>query len=347
MVHFVSEITLWANCKSRATRVVRRDHRGDHQCIRTPPRCVCTDALSGSMAPVQEKGLCWAKCALVWACVTGVLMGDILGSTAGSEAGCDAVPAAAWIIITGHSRGMGHSIAAQALREGTCVLGISRKHAGPLLLDIARDSGATLEEWQYDLADGEVVAERLRAWLGTVQPSTVTSIALINNAAMLSRPAPLQAVPPAELVAALRVGLEAPVLLTQAFLAATESWRGTGWMGGRRVLQISSGLGRSAMASLGSYCAVKAGLDNFAASVALDQQQLGDSGAKIVSLDPGIIATDMQVQLRNAEGTGFPDQSMFVRFHENGVLKSPESAAAKVLGYLSRPDFGSTVIARL
>ena len=101
------------------------------------------------------------------------------------------------------------------------------------------------------------------------------------------------------------------------------------------------------MAAVGSYCAIKAGLDNFSASVALDQQQLGEAGAKIVSLAPGIIATDMQLQLRSADGAGFPDQSKFVDFHESGALDSPESAAAKVLGYLARDDFGSTVIARI
>ena len=42
---------------------------------------------------------------------------------------------------------------------------------------------------------------------------------------------------------ALRVGLEAPMLLTGAFLRATEGWRGP-----RKVLNISSGLGRRARA---------------------------------------------------------------------------------------------------
>jgi benzil reductase ((S)-benzoin forming) len=256
--------------------------------------------------------------------------------------------AATWVIITGHSRGMGLAMAAQALREGTSVLGISRKKAGESLPCIATASGATLQEWQCDLADSEAVAERLSTWLASVDHGNVTSIALVNNAALLSTPAPLHVVPTAELIATLRVGLEAPVLLTRAFLAATQSWvNDAGWTGQRRVLQISSGLGRSAMAAVGSYCAIKAGLDNFSASVALDQQQLGEAGAKIVSLAPGIIATDMQLQLRSADGAGFPDQSKFVDFHESGALDSPESAAAKVLGYLARDDFGSTVIARI
>ena len=302
-----------------------------------------------------------------------------------------AASGAAWVIITGHSRGMGEAMAAQALAQGSSVLGISRKPGGASLAAAAQASGAALEEWQCDLADAEVAAERLSGWLSALAPDSVQSIALINNAALLSTPAPLHAVPRSELVAALRVGLEAPVLLTQSFLAGTQSWvSDASWSGDRRVLQISSGLGRSAMASVGSYCAIKAGLDHFSSSVALDQAELGPSGAKIVSLAPGIIATDMQVQLRSADGEvgptvsvsfvcpsgfrmkvmilfattgsgqpreeklkkgrfrnaqGFPDQAKFVGFHETGALDSPAEAAEKVLGFLARPDFGSTVVA--
>jgi NAD(P)-dependent dehydrogenase (short-subunit alcohol dehydrogenase family) len=115
------------------------------------------------------------------------------------------------------------------------------------------------------------------------------------------------------------------VLLTQAFLAATQPWVDGGWRGDRRVLQISSGLGRSAMASVGSYCAIKAGLDNFAASVALDQQRL-TAGARVVSLAPGIIATDMQVQLRATDAAAFPNKDTFVGYHDSGV-RSPGRAS--------------------
>jgi len=58
------------------------------------------------------------------------------------------------------------------------------------------------------------------------------------------RIAPLSASEPADLAQALRVGLEAPLLPTAAFLRATEPWGLP-----RKVLNISSGLGRRAMAS--------------------------------------------------------------------------------------------------
>lgn len=168
-----------------------------------------------------------------------------------------------WAIVTGHSRGMGEAMAQQLLTEGHAVLGIARSASAGL--ELCSSSAAPLEQWQCDLTDAAAVADRLGEWLAALEPNVTESIVLINNAALLSSIAPLHTVPEAELVSALRVGLEAPVLLTRAFLAATQLWVDKqAWTGERKVLQISSGLGRSAMASQASYCAVKAGLDNFA-----------------------------------------------------------------------------------
>ena len=68
-------------------------------------------------------------------------------------------------------------------------------------------------------------------------------------------------------------------------------------------------------------------------------------GAKVVSLAPGIIDTDMQAQLRGGDPALFPDQAVFAAFKSQGQLDSPEAAAAKVIRYLNRPDFGATVLA--
>src|SRR5262249_22739185 len=133
----------------------------------------------------------------------------------------------------------------------------------------------------------------------------------------------------------LRIGLEAPMLLCAAFLRATATWRAA-----KKILNISSGLGRRAMAGSAPYCAAKAGLDNFSRAVALDEA-LKSNGAKVVSLAPGVIDTDMQVQLRGADEQAFPDKAMFVGLKTGGQLASPHDAAARVLRYLDRADFGS------
>ena len=129
------------------------------------------------------------------------------------------------------------------------------------------------------------------------------------------------------------------MLLTAAFLKATQAWNLP-----RKVLNISSGLGRRAMASQAAYCAAKAGMDHFTRCLALDEA-LKPDGAKVCSLAPGVIDTDMQVQLRGADSAEFPDRINFENLKLKGQLTSPADAARQVLNYLARPDFGSNPVA--
>lgn len=245
-------------------------------------------------------------------------------------------------ILTGASRGMGAAIAEQLLQPGHTVIGIARATNAELAAKAA-SAGATLEQWAIDLADVQAAARRVEGWLAAQPAETFDSATLINNAAALTRITPLEASDPEELVRALRVGLEAPLLLTAAFLRATQGWRARR-DGQCKVLNISSGLGRSAMASQASYCAVKAAMDHFTRSVALDQTHAAHP-AHIVSLAPGVIETDMQTQLRAGDPGQFPDHARFVQMKTSGQLDSPAVAAAKVLAYLRRADFGSKPVA--
>lgn len=242
-------------------------------------------------------------------------------------------------VLTGASRGLGAALAERLLADaGHSVLCISR-HENESHAALARRSGAACEQWTADLAEPVAVAVRLRGWLAGRDAPAFTQATLINNAGVLTTIGGLEGCSDEELSAALRVGLEAPLLLTAAFLRATATWAGE-----RRVLNISSGLGRRAMAGQATYCAAKAGMDHFSRAVALDQALLSN-GAKIVSLAPGVVDTDMQVQLRSADGAGFPEQAAFVRLKEAGQLSSSQEAAARVLAFLARADFGAAPVA--
>ena len=236
-------------------------------------------------------------------------------------------------ILTGASRGLGKALAEQLLARGHHVLALSRRPAV-----VAVPPGAQLTPWAVDLADATPVAQQLALWLAALDASRVASATLINNAGVVSQLAPLSGVAADDLVNALRVGLEAPALLTAAFLRATADWAAP-----RKVVLVSSGLGRRAMAGSASYCAAKAGLDHLARAVALEEAAK-PNGARIVSLAPGVIDTDMQVQLRSADPALFPDRANFIGLKEAGRLDSPASAAAKMLAYLDRADFGSNPV---
>jgi NAD(P)-dependent dehydrogenase (short-subunit alcohol dehydrogenase family) len=234
-------------------------------------------------------------------------------------------------IITGASRGLGHAMLELRLQQGHRVLSIARQ-APPI------DHGALIT-WYADLADPSPVALKLEAWLRDQNAAAVESVSLINNAGVVSQLAPISDIASADLSNALRVGLEAPMLLASAFLRAT-----AGWVAPRKLLFISSGLGRRAMAGSASYCAAKAGMDHLARAIALEEAPV-PNGARVVSLAPGVIDTDMQVQLRQADPARFPERERFMGLKTAGQLDSPAEAAAKVLRTLDRDDFGSNVIA--
>jgi benzil reductase ((S)-benzoin forming) len=236
-------------------------------------------------------------------------------------------------ILTGASRGLGLALAQQLLQPGHGLLTLSRHPA-----ELAAPAGARLEQWAADLAEPAAVAARLEAWLAQQDAAAVQSVTLIHNAGVVSTLGPLADNSSEELSNALRVGLEAPLVLSAVFLRAT-----AGWKLPRKLLFISSGLGRRAMAGSASYCAAKAGMDHLARAIALEEAALAN-GAKVVSLAPGVIDTDMQRQLRAADPQRFGERERFVALQQGGLLDSPAQAAAKVLKVLARADFGDNVV---
>lgn len=243
-------------------------------------------------------------------------------------------------ILTGASKGMGRAIAEQILdKSNNILLSISRSPINADNLKLA--SGAKFEHWCHDLAQAQSLAQRLEKWLISLnmnQTGDFASAHLINNAALIPPVAPLSQTDPNALIEALRVGLEAPMLLSRAFLRGTANWSCP-----KKLLNISSGLGRRPMASQATYCAVKAGLDNFSHSLALEEA-LKPNGAKVCSLAPGVIDTGMQLQLRSSAPEDFPDVGRFIDLHVKGLLTSPKEAATQVLSYLSAPSFGRSAL---
>lgn len=240
------------------------------------------------------------------------------------------------VILTGASRGLGASIARQLLGPNVKLLTISR-HPDATLSGAA--AGADVEQWSIDLAHDMGAATRLETWLRKLDATHFSSAALINNAGLVGDVGPIDASESRTLAAVLRVDLEAPLLLAAAFLRATRDWAID-----KRVLNISSGAGRRPIAGWAAYCAAKAGLDHFTRVTALDEE-LQSNPARIASLAPGVIDTEMQGTLRAADPRGFPDKPTFENLKASGQLASPDDAAARVIAYLRRADFGMPPIA--
>jgi NAD(P)-dependent dehydrogenase (short-subunit alcohol dehydrogenase family) len=182
------------------------------------------------------------------------------------------------IVLTGATRGLGQALAAELSRRGHTVLGCGRT---------PDPSGGPANLAAVDVADAVAVA----GWASAVAADHGAPDLVVNNAALMNRPAPLWDVPAAEFGQLMDVNVDGTVNVIRSFVPLMIA-AGTGV-----VVNLSSGWGRSASPEVAPYCASKWAIEGLTRSLA---QEL-PAGLAAVALNPGIIDTDM---LRTCWGAG-------------------------------------------
>ncbi|MFM0637921.1 SDR family oxidoreductase [Paraburkholderia metrosideri] len=234
-------------------------------------------------------------------------------------------------IVTGHTRGLGASLAEQLLARGVAVLGLSRsRHA-----TLKERFPALLEEIELELADPSRVAQ----WVATDAlrsfVSGARSVLLINNAGMVQPIGPIEGQDATDIATAVSLNVATPLMLASALAAASADATD------RRIMHISSGAARNAYPGWSIYCATKAALDHHARAVALDANR----ALRICSLAPGVIDTNMQAEIRGSGTEQFPMREKFEDLKRNGQLSTPEQCATQLLDYAFSDAFGQTPVA--
>jgi benzil reductase ((S)-benzoin forming) len=234
------------------------------------------------------------------------------------------------VVITGASRGLGAALLDELIQRGDRVLGLARSFsAAQQRVAVALPDRVNLRECDLSLAVAIPAAAELSAFIGGA-----TETALINNAATIE---PLGAVgtldaPP--LLAAVALNLTAPMLLTNAFLAALGDGSGPNMVlrprfTSARILFISSSVARRAKAGTAAYCATKAGGEMF--FDALRTELRHDARVVVTTTDPGGMDTDMHAVMRKRDGVYFPDQERLREVAASGLLPAPEVVARRIL----------------
>lgn len=263
--------------------------------------------------------------------MTAIFANPSVGAAAAAPHGAD------WAVVTGHSRGLGRALAAGLLAQGWRVLGLSRTGWAPP----GSPSPAGLVEVALDAADAHALAH----WLASpaAQAAWHRPLAgarrawLLNNAGTVHPMGPPGAQGAAAIAQAVALNLTAPLLLTDALVAATAA------QADRRVVHVSSGAGRSAHAGWSIYGATKAALDAHARAVALDAVP----NLRLESLAPGVVDTDMQAQLRATPAQALPGVARFVALHRDGQLATPQAVAQRLLAHLASARFGQEPVTDL
>jgi len=159
------------------------------------------------------------------------------------------------VLVTGGSRGIGAALASAYAEAGASVI-VAARSVGDLA-DVAERIGGTAHV--ADLSDPAVVDGLVAAVEAAHGPIDV----LVNNAG-IETVDPVATVDPDSVRAAARVNLEAPMVLTRRVLPGMlDRNRGA-------IVFMSSLAGTAGFPGMGPYCATKAGLNNFAASLRIE-----------------------------------------------------------------------------
>ena len=206
--------------------------------------------------------------------------------------------------ITGSSKGIGKAIAELLLRENYIVFGYSRtntiKHRNFKFTKINLSVLKEVQEFSFPKFNN-------------------AEVLLINNAAIIGEIIPLNLKKDTEIINNYNLNIITPTLLSSKFINTFD--------GNKKVLiNIGSGAANSSIASWGVYCASKSALDRLTDVLAQEKH----NELTIFSVHPGIVDTQMQTEIRNADVNLFPLLSKFINYYNNNELENTKTVAQKI-----------------
>lgn len=223
-------------------------------------------------------------------------------------------------VITGASRGIGAGIAAAAAADGATVAACNRTPTDiehQLTADLADPaSWATFAQWYDDLVAGQA-------------PDRVV---FVHNSASLTPIGPAGSVDPVAYQSHVLLNSAAPQVLGDAVIRTA---RGQGRP--TVLLQLSSGAASSPYPGWSGYCASKAAVEMWVKAVATEID--GDELVRVASVRPGIVATEMQAEIRSSEPEAFPNVERFRGLHADGALADPAQVGATIWSFGQHPSW--------
>jgi NAD(P)-dependent dehydrogenase (short-subunit alcohol dehydrogenase family) len=197
------------------------------------------------------------------------------------------------IVLTGATRGLGRALIDRFIPLGHRVFGCGR--SAKYVEGLRRLFGPPHDFETVDVRVGDAVD----AWAKKVIAQAGPPDLLVNNAALINRPAPLWQVGREEFDAVIDVNVKGVANVIRVFVPAMVARkRGV-------IVNLSSGWGRSTSPEVAPYCASKYAIEGLTLALA---QEL-PAGMAAVPLNPGVIDTDMLRQSFGDEASHYPDPS--------------------------------------
>jgi NAD(P)-dependent dehydrogenase (short-subunit alcohol dehydrogenase family) len=184
-------------------------------------------------------------------------------------------------LITGGGRGIGKAIALAYAREGAKLAICAR--TGSEIEESAKEIKALGTDCLTVVCDVSL-EEPVSKLVEKVQEHFGRIDILINNAGVMTRPAPIAELEVKKWDYTIAVNLRGSFLVTRALLPLMMRQKGGA------IINVSSSIGRGAYANFGAYAVSKWGIEGFTQTLAAE---LRPYGIRVNSVEPGMVATKM------------------------------------------------------
>jgi benzil reductase ((S)-benzoin forming) len=224
-------------------------------------------------------------------------------------------------VVTGGSRGLGLALLEAFESDGFKSLDLSRSGAS--------DTARGRLHVRADFADPSATADAVARELDALAAESWDEVVFVSNAGTLDPIGPLAASSPADWRRGIDVNLTSAITAMALFVRAFQSSAAR-----KTLVSVSSGAGSRGVAGWSLYCATKAGLDNWIRAVAIEQERESHP-IRAVSIQPGIVDTQMQAEIRASDRALFANADHFVELKESGALYAPADVARAMLALVA------------
>ena len=195
------------------------------------------------------------------------------------------------ILITGVTRGLGLAMAEKFIGFKHTIIGCGRSSAE--ISKLSARFGALHDFQALDVSSDAAV----KTWAARVIKDIGVPDLLINNAAVMNKPAPFWEIPEADCSSLFDINIKGVANVLRHFVPAMVQ-RGSGV-----IVNFSSGWGRSTSAGVAPHCASKYAIEGLSKALAHDLP----AGMVCVPFNPGIINTEMLQTCFGRSADAYPD----------------------------------------
>lgn len=227
-----------------------------------------------------------------------------------------------YIIITGASKGLGRSLARKMTDKDKALVLIARdkKELVRLKYELENKCAQKILIYPFDLNNYDKAGELMKNILSECNQSNDCKITFINNAGSIHPIKTVNHLVEEDIKSNLTVNILSPIFIISKLIEfAIQNKKEL------KVINISSGAYKQPINSWALYCTSKAAIQMYL-EVAFSENKC-NSFIKILSVDPGVMDTEMQKSIRTAESKGFDKKDEFINLYRDNKLRSTNSVA--------------------